>query len=116
MRATISSGIGSLLSVMASHVRRSTSSGADAPYPLSPASTQASVQILVKSAKIIPRPEISRPGRSPGARKPGCRVASTRGGLAMPIHSPTVFTPQHPAAQLDRLGDEIAELSAHLDA
>src|SRR5262245_38687188 len=31
MRATISSGIGSLLSVMASHVRRSIQCGADAP-------------------------------------------------------------------------------------
>ncbi len=34
----------------------------------------------------------------------------------MPIHSPTVLAAQHPAAELDRLGDEIAELSAHLDA
>jgi len=34
----------------------------------------------------------------------------------MQIPSPTPFAPQHPAAQLDRLGDEIAELSAHLDA
>ena len=30
----------------------------------------------------------------------------------MPIHSPAT----HHASQLDRLGDEIAELSAHLDA
>src|SRR3990172_1922617 len=49
MRATLSSGIGSLLSVMASHVRSSTSSGADAPYHLNPASPLGSVQILVKS-------------------------------------------------------------------
>jgi hypothetical protein len=48
MRATISSGIGSLSSVMASHVRRSTSFGADAPYYLSPASTQAFLQIAQK--------------------------------------------------------------------
>jgi 5-methylcytosine-specific restriction endonuclease McrA len=34
----------------------------------------------------------------------------------MQIHSPTVLATQHPAAELDRLGDEIAELSAHLDA
>src|ERR1700730_18065983 len=34
----------------------------------------------------------------------------------MPIHSPTVLAVRHPAAELDRLGDEIAELSAHLDA
>src|SRR5213079_2835045 len=36
--------------------------------------------------------------------KPGCRVAPTEGGLAMETLS------------LDQLGDEIAELSAHLDA
>src|SRR3990170_691107 len=36
MRDTISSGIGSLLSVMASHVRSSITFGADAPYLLSP--------------------------------------------------------------------------------
>src|SRR5438045_5561414 len=36
--------------------------------------------------------------------KPGCRVAPAEGGLAMQMLT------------LDRLGDEIAELSAHLDA
>src|ERR1700682_1866355 len=34
----------------------------------------------------------------------------------MQILSPTPLAPQHPAAEIDRLGDEIAELSAHLDA
>ncbi|MEX2224791.1 MAG: HNH endonuclease, partial [Candidatus Rokuibacteriota bacterium] len=35
----------------------------------------------------------------------------------MPIDSPTVLAPTHPrVVALDRLGDEIAELSAHLDA
>jgi len=34
----------------------------------------------------------------------------------MQIHSPTVLATHHRAAELDRLGDEIAELSAHLDA
>jgi hypothetical protein len=34
----------------------------------------------------------------------------------MQIHSPTVFPTPHRVAELDRLGDEIAELSAHLDA
>ena len=34
----------------------------------------------------------------------------------MPIHSPTVLAVQHFPSELDRLGDEIAELSAHLDA
>src|SRR3989338_228724 len=52
------------------------------------------------------RSGIARSGRSPGPRKPGCKVAPAEGGLAMEIHSP----------DLDRLGDEIAELSAHLDA
>src|SRR5712691_9594196 len=40
----------------------------------------------------------------------------SKGGLAMPIHSPTVLATPHRVAALDRLGDEIAELSAHLDA
>src|SRR3984893_5733161 len=34
----------------------------------------------------------------------------------MPIASQPVPAPSHPFADLDRLGDEIAELSAHLDA
>jgi uncharacterized protein DUF222/HNH endonuclease len=34
----------------------------------------------------------------------------------MLIHLPTVVPTHHRAAELDRLGDEIAELSAHLDA
>src|SRR5882672_11681581 len=34
----------------------------------------------------------------------------------MQIPSPTPLAPQHSAAALDRLGDEIAELSAHLEA
>jgi len=34
----------------------------------------------------------------------------------MQIHSPTVLAGPHAAAELDRLGDAIAELSAHLDA
>src|SRR5438309_10286412 len=34
----------------------------------------------------------------------------------METHSPDVPTVSHDTADLDRLGDEIAELSAHLDA
>src|SRR5437773_4230843 len=34
----------------------------------------------------------------------------------MQIHSPTTVPTPHRVAELDRLGDEIAELSAHLDA
>jgi hypothetical protein len=40
------------------------------------------------------------------ARKPGYRVAAAQGGRAMRMSS----------SDLERLGDEIAELSAHLDA
>jgi len=47
----------------------------------------------------------------PCAQKPGCRVASAEGGLAMPMHSLAARR----ASDLDRLGDEIAELSAHLE-
>src|SRR5438445_13767845 len=34
----------------------------------------------------------------------------------MQNHSTTLLATPHPAVELDRLGDEIAELSAHLDA
>ena len=34
----------------------------------------------------------------------------------MQIHSPDIPDTLEPAAELDRLGDEIAELSAHLEA
>src|SRR5205823_4581578 len=34
----------------------------------------------------------------------------------MQNHSTTLLATPHPPAELDRLGDEIAELSAHLDA
>src|SRR5881398_2319948 len=34
----------------------------------------------------------------------------------MHIHSSSVLALQHPATELEQLGDEIAELSAHLDA
>ena len=34
----------------------------------------------------------------------------------MEIHSPNIFPTPERIAELDRLGDEIAELSAHLDA
>src|SRR6266550_2537388 len=48
-------------------------------------------------------------------RKRGCRVAEASGGLLM-ISSPDVHATHERVADLDRLGDEIAELSAHLDA
>src|SRR2546428_5691906 len=52
---------------------------------------------------MIPRLRNACPGRSTEARRPRCRVGA--GGLAMQKHS-----------EFDQLGDEIALLSAHLDA
>src|SRR3989442_3559734 len=76
----------------------------------------AAAQTDETGSRTIPRLKIARLGRFRGARKSGGRVVSTEGGLAMQLHSPTVLsTPRH-AAEMDRLGDEIAELSAHLDA
>src|SRR5262249_48284735 len=68
------------------------------------------------TARIIPRQEDACPGPIHGVRKPGCRVATVRGGFAMYDQQPTVGPTHPPPAELDRLGDEIAELSAHLDA
>src|SRR5258705_3650506 len=68
------------------------------------------------SAKILPRPDISCPKCSPAAPKPGCRVAPAEGGLAMGFHMSAVLATPQRTADLDRLGDEIAELSAQLDA
>src|SRR5437867_3420339 len=67
------------------------------------------------AAKIIARRRSARCGGSQAAQKPGCRVAA-EGRRAMQIHSPDIPDTLEPAAELDRLGDEIAELSAHLEA
>src|SRR5437667_3525646 len=58
----------------------------------------------MRSSKNVDRAAIAAWRVSPAAPKPGCRVAPAEGGLAMDTRA------------LDRLGDEIAELSAHLDA
>src|SRR2546422_10214375 len=55
------------------------------------------------------------------ARKSRCRVGAAEGGAPMktPLDvslAPMIQPIAAPAAELDRLGDEIAELSAHLDA
>ncbi|MGH7353322.1 MAG: DUF222 domain-containing protein [Candidatus Rokuibacteriota bacterium] len=50
------------------------------------------------------------------ARKTGCRVAPVNGGLAMVSQALHVLATPQPVAELERLGEEIAELSAHLDA
>src|SRR3972149_4298695 len=63
---------------------------------------------------MIFRLENACPGRSTEARKAGCRVGA--GGLAMQSCVSPATASQHPFAEMDRLGDEIAELSAHLDA
>src|SRR5256714_1867419 len=55
-------------------------------------------------AKSVNRVAIAARRASQMAPKLGCRVAPAEGGLVMELLS------------LDRLGDEIAELSAHLDA
>src|SRR5437867_13441777 len=58
----------------------------------------------MRSSKNVDRAAIVASRGSPTAPNLGCRVASAEGGLAMDTRS------------LDRLGDEIADLSAHLDA
>ena len=69
--------------------------------------------------KIIVRPRIARPERSRAAPKLGCRVAPSRRearhGDPLDDTAPAEPTPER-IAELDRLGDEIAELSAHLEA
>src|SRR5437762_1853508 len=50
------------------------------------------------------------------APKLRCRVATAEGGLVMEILTPDTPATLASAVELDRLGDEIAELSAHLDA
>src|SRR6185369_12182074 len=66
-----------------------------------------------KSSLISASLVLSAPGR---LRKRGCRVASVEGRLAMNIHATPIRMTLGPVAELDRLGDEIAELSAHLEA
>src|SRR5215470_520920 len=60
---------------------------------------------------MIPREEIAGLARSLEVRNTGCRVAPAEGGLSMHAHAAS-----QRYQELDRLGDEIAELSAHLDA
>src|SRR4029450_337988 len=48
--------------------------------------------------------------------KPRVRVETAEGGRAMSTESFTLLESPSPIQELDRLGDEIPELSAHLDA
>src|SRR6266545_6379980 len=63
---------------------------------------------------MIPRLDNAGPGPASGPRKARCRVGA--GVLAMQHHASLAPAPQNRYAQLDQLGDEIAVLSAHLDA
>src|SRR6267143_1825812 len=77
-----------------------------APCRASPASPE----------KILDRRAIVLPGAPTDARKSGYRVGAAPGGSPMNTCTPSVVPTPDPIVQLDRLGDEIAELSAHLDA
>src|SRR5215471_13707210 len=61
--------------------------------------------------KILPRIAIVPLPPFPEVRNPGCRVAPVEGGFSMHAHA---TSPHY--QELDRLGDEIAELSTRLDA
>src|SRR5207245_1987318 len=66
------------------------------------------------TTKIIARHGIAAPGRSQAARKVGCSVAPRE--TAMDMHTPVIAVVPERVAELERLGDQIAELSAHLEA
>src|SRR5438093_13458720 len=51
---------------------------------------------------------------SPAARKVGCSVAPRE--TAMDMHTPVITVAPERVAELERLGDQIAKLSAHLEA
>src|SRR5207247_2154630 len=66
------------------------------------------------TAKTIPRPDNAVLVASPAAPKTGCSVVTRE--TAMDIHSPVIAVVPERVAELERLGDQIAELSAHLEA
>src|SRR2546425_1092270 len=70
--------------------------------------TDVTEKITVGCSIVVPK-------GSTVTRKRGCRVAEASGGSLM-ISSPEVQATHELVADLDRLGDQIAELSAHLDA
>src|SRR5215510_3571695 len=63
---------------------------------------------------MIRRGALGHPRGDQEGRKSRCRVRG--GGPAMLAQTPDVPMTQDPLAEMDQLGDEIAELSAHLDA
>src|SRR2546426_9704313 len=66
------------------------------------------------TAKTIARPDNAVLDASPAASKPGCSVVPRE--TAMDMHTPVIAVAPERAAELERLGDQIAELSAHLEA
>src|SRR5262245_38929995 len=68
----------------------------------------------VAEQKMIRRGALGHPRGDQEGRKSRCRVRG--GGPAMLAQTPDVPMTQDPLAEMDQLGDEIAELSAHLDA
>jgi hypothetical protein len=74
------------------------------------------------TARIITHAPIVHSGRPQVRRKTGCTVGlQVEGRLSMDIHSQQIHSHEasrarERAVELDRLGDEIAELSAHVEA
>jgi hypothetical protein len=66
--------------------------------------------------RIIRAVRAARPGRGREARKPRCRVAATPGEARHAGSSPATIARLEQAAYAERLSDQIAELSAHLEA
>src|SRR5881296_3889079 len=62
----------------------------------------------------LARPDIAVLDASPAAPKTGCSVAPKE--TAMDMHPPVISVPPERVAELEQLGDQIAELSAHLEA
>ena len=96
---------------------------APAGYPLSESHPRGAARSPRGGRSIVARPGFARPGRSPASLKSGVRVVPAEGRLAMdtrPTDGPAPLQPSQPnpphLAELDRLGDQIAELSAHLEA
>src|SRR5215470_17282741 len=82
-----------------------------ASSPLAERACSWSLHWDTSERKVLPRVEIVPLWPFLEVRNPGCRVAPVEGGLSMHAHA---TSPHY--QELHRLGDEIAELSAHLDA
>src|SRR5437867_2618675 len=67
-----------------------------------------------RQRKPLARPDNVVLDASPAAPKTGCSVAPRE--TAMDMHTPVIAVAPERVAELDRLGDQIAELSAHLEA